>query len=484
MTVIDRRSLLKRGGAGAGALLATTFAQALTSAARAGTESTGPGGAGRRTGAARTLVDAGYGPLRPVADQRGRMILALPEGFTYVTFSETGGTMADGTTVPRNHDGMGCVVGPRGTWRLIRNHENRNAPGDGTLAVGGPAATRYDPLGGGGTVTLDVDPATGRLVRDFVSLNGTIVNCAGGLYQRGGGWITCEETVAGPNQGWAAPHGYCFLVPAEADAAVPAVPLRAMGRFAHEALAQDPRTGFIYETEDSGNDSGFYRFRPRNRANLLAGGTLEALAVEGWPGYSTLTGQLVGRELPVRWVPIANPDPDLEGGEPEVAAQGLVGGAALFNRLEGIWYDDTTGTFFFASTSGGDAGYGQIWRYDPRRERLVLFFESAGGSVLDSPDNVVVTPRGGLLLCEDDASGRDDDTHPLAPGILDVNRLVGLTADARPFEFAVNRLNDSEFAGACFSPDSRTLFVNLFGDSDPGSGMTCAITGPWHRGPL
>ena len=183
-------------------------------------------------------------------------------------------------------------------------------------------------------------------------------------------------------------------------------------------------------------------------------------------------------------MPIAEPDPDLEGGQPDVAAQGLAGGGALFNRLEGIWWDFHTRTFFFASTSGGDAGYGQIWQYDPAGETLTLFFESPGGTVLDSPDNLHVTPRGGILLCEDDATGRDDDTHPLAPGIVDVNRIIGLTREARPFEFAVNRLNDSELAGACFSPDSGTLFFNIFGDNETGSGMTCAVTGPWQNGPL
>ena len=99
-------------------------------------------------------------------------------------------------------------------------------------------------------------------------------------------------------------------------------------------------------------------------------------------------------------------------------------------------------------------------------------------------DNRHVTPRAGILLCEDDATGQDNDTHPLAPGIVDVNRIVALTPDAKPFEFAVNRLNDSERAGACFSPDSRTLFFNIFGDAQAGSGMTCAVTGPWERGPL
>lgn len=480
MVQIDRRGFLLRGGAAAGGAVAATYMDTLTRAAQA-LAAPAPPGAVR---AATTLIPSPYGPLAPVADQRGVEVLALPPGFTYVTFSRTGEAMTDGTPVPRNHDGMGAFAGPGGTIRLVRNHENRNAPGDPNLAVRGPEGTKYDPRGGGGTVTIDYDFQRRELVRDFVSLNGTIVNCAGGLYLRQLGWITCEETVAGPRQGWARPHGYCFLVPTSADGPVPALPLPAMGRFAHEAVAQDLRTGFIYETEDSGNDSGFYRFRPANRADLTAGGSLDMLAVDGRPNHVTLTGQTVGRELPVRWVRIPDPDPDLEAGRPEVAAQGLAGGGALFNRLEGIWYDLSTGDVFFCSTSGGNAGMGQVWRYRPSRETLTLFFESPGGSVLDSPDNLYVTPRGAILLCEDDASGQDDDTHPLAPGITDVNRLVGLTRDARPFEFAVNRLNDSELAGACFGPDARTLFVNIFGDDTPGSGMTCAITGPWHLGPL
>jgi secreted PhoX family phosphatase len=151
---------------------------------------------------------------------------------------------------------------------------------------------------------------------------------------------------------------------------------------------------------------------------------------------------------------------------------------------------------FFVSTSGGDAknpelpnadgyqeGYGQVWEYRPLQSRLVLIYQSPSATALDSPDNLVVSPRGGLLLCEDDAS-QDGDTHPLAPGITDVNRLVGLTRAGQAFEFAVNRFNDSEFAGACFSPDGDTLFVNIFGDGTAGSGMTVAIRGPWARGAL
>ena len=144
------------------------------------------------------------------------------------------------------------------------------------------------------------------------------------------------------------------------------------------------------------------------------------------------------------------------------------------------------------STSGGDAknkdvnsdgfkeGYGQIWEYRQRSRTLVLHYESPGGEVMDSPDNLTVTPRGGLLACEDDASDSNGE-H--------VNRLIGISPRGEAFTFAVNQF-DCELAGACFSPDGKTLFVNLYGDSTgkpedhADEGMTCAITGPWHRGPL
>lgn len=480
MSTLDRRSLLARGAVAAGgALLSGTLFQTLNGAAGAASPAWGT-----TSERGRDRGRGGYGPLRRTADQNGAEILALPEGFTYVTFSKIGDPMSDGTPVPVAHDGMAAFRGRRGATLLIRNHEVRTAPGTVAGSVQGPAQLRYDPLGVGGTTSLLFDTHRGELVRDWVSFAGSIVNCAGGIADRAAGWITSEETVAGPAQGFGRKHGYNFLVPASADRAVAAQPLTAMGRFAHEAVATDPDTGHVYETEDDGNDSGFYRFTPRDRRNLARGGRLEMLAVAGQDQYNAVTGQTVGRSLPVRWIPIDDPDPDLEDGATPVALQGIARGAAMFNRLEGIWYDRETRGFFFNSTSGGDAAYGQVWHYDPRRNKLTLFFESPGGSVLDSPDNLLVTPRGGILLCEDDASGADDDTHPLAPGITDVNRLVGISRRGHAFELAVNTLNDAEFAGACFSHDGRTLFVNIFGDGTPGSGMTCAISGPWHRGAL
>jgi secreted PhoX family phosphatase len=450
-----------------------------------------------------------YGPLVPKApenDPDGFEILALPETFRYVAFSATGEIMSDGNPVPVNLDGMAAFRHPRASYivRLIRNHEVRSGPGTIAGSVLGPAGTKYDAQGVGGTTTLDFDEKTHELVRHFVSLNGTIVNCAGGIGLRYRSWITCEETTAdagsGGGRGWAKNHGYAFEVPVDGNGPAPAVPIPAMGRFAHEAVAVDQRTGIVYQTEDAGSGvgSGFYRYVPVDRWNLLAGGTLQMLGIQGQPQYDARENQEIGRWLPVVWFDVPEPDPASAGNSSprRTFAQAFGQGAAKFNRLEGCWYDG--GSVFFDSTSGGDAkngdvnsdgfaeGYGQIWEYQPLPHggRVRLVFESSGAGELDSPDNLVVTPRGGLILCEDDAGSNDNDTHPLAPGITDVNRLIGLTRQGEAFEFVVNRLSDSELAGACFSPSTKTLFVNIFGGNAPGSGMTLALWGPWHAGPL
>jgi secreted PhoX family phosphatase len=337
------------------------------------------------------------------------------------------------------------------------------------------------------------------------------VNCAGGISYRRRYWLTGEETVGGPDSAdplarFAKRHGYLFQTPVERgpDALEVGVPIVAAGRFSHEAAAVDQRTGIVYETEDpgSGVGAGFYRYTPNVPDNLAAGGVLEMLAVAGQPQVDLREGRTRGDALAVQWVRIDEPDPELTRvGDPRSTFnQGWAKGGAKFNRLEGCWEDDST--IFFVSTSGGDVkngdvnsdgyaeGFGQVWAYRPGAGggTLTLVYESPSGGEMDSPDNLTVTPRGGLIACEDDASSAYVDTHPLAPGIEHVNRLIGLTQAGAAFELAVNVLNGSELAGACFSASGRTLFVNLFGrarfDEDPVEGMTCAITGPWRRGPL
>ncbi len=476
---MDRRSFLKRAAAAGGAVTATTIDSlaAHSAWARECRVERGKGRPGKPGEA--------YGALKRAPDQNGIETLALPEGFHYVTFGKTGQLMSDGFPTPRNHDGMTCLPMSKDIVRLIRNHELRNAAGDFSVGVLGPEATRYDPKGMGGCVTLDFDIRRKQLVRDFVSLNGSIVNCSGGLAYDDAGWLTCEESVDGPAQGFDRPHGYTFFVPKQCDYPAPARPITSMGRFAKEAAVADNASGIVYQTEDAENSSGFYRYVPDDPGDLAAGGILQMLAVRGSPNYDTRTAQRIGAELPVQWVTIDNPSPDPVTSGNRCFAQGFARGGARFNRLEGVFRGEC-GSIYFVSTSGGNAQRGQLWQLIPGfsdRSTLVLAYESPGSSVLDSPDNFCVTPSGGILFCEDDASG-DGDTHRLAPGFTNVDRLIGLGRDGDPFEFAINIHNQSEFAGACFSPDGEILFVNIFGDDSAGSGLTCAIWGPWRRGPL
>jgi secreted PhoX family phosphatase len=317
----------------------------------------------------------------------------------------------------------------------------------------------------GGTTTLVFDSRAGRLLSSFPSLAGTFHNCAGGPTPWGT-WLTCEEGTSGPRVGFKRLHGYVFEVPAQADGPVDPVPLRAMGRFVHEAVAVDPASGVVYLTEDRPT-AGFYRFLPATPGSLRLGGRLQMLAVDGHPAYDTRTSQPGGVALPATWVDIEDPDPPDAGWNPlSVFHQGLGLGGAIFGRLEGCCFD--RGRVLLTATAGGDAGCGQVWEYHSQpdgRGRLRLVFESPAPHFLRQPDNVTVSPRGGVLLCEDH-DGSD--------------RLVGLDPEGRVFEFARNRLSHGEFAGLTYGPSAgHWLFVNI-----QSPGMTLAITGPWQRGCL
>ncbi|MDP9440607.1 MAG: PhoX family protein, partial [Actinomycetota bacterium] len=317
MTIIDRRSFLKVSAATVGgAVVATPALQRLTehAALAQAQPSTGEGGGSGRSRRQTVEPSRGYGALRRLPDQRGVEVLALPLGFSYVTFGWTASPLQEGGVHGRSHDGMGSFAGPAGTTRLIRNHEIRTAPGDTALGVPPNGLPKYDPSANGGCITIDFDTAQQSPVREFSSIAGTHVNCAGGVAYRHAGWLSCEETVADAGQKYGKQHGYAFFVPASGNGKqMNPQPLTAMGRFAHEAVAVDPRNGFVYETEDAGNDSGFYRFIPANPTNLLAGGTLQMLAVKNAPNYDAIRNQQLGTNLQVEWVTVPNPDPDLTG---------------------------------------------------------------------------------------------------------------------------------------------------------------------------
>jgi secreted PhoX family phosphatase len=453
----------------------------------------------------------GYGPLRAAGEE-----LALPSGFQYAVLSTEGDPMDDGFPVPKAMDGMAAFPLANGNVLLIRNHEDSETgarlrprpPGSTSSTAGilngilnthyGPRDFAYDTYAGGGTVSLEVEPrGRRRRVSEHWSLVGTLRNCAGGPTPWGS-WLSCEETLEAPSPtGYAQDHGYVFEVPVVTSPGSPAaaVPLKRLGRFAHEAVAVDPATGIVYETEDQGDTSGFYRFVPDvkpTQPGQLGPGRLEMMRLGGMVNYEAAIGQTPGVALPVDWVPVANPDPTphtvVVGGVTMSAVyyQGLGAGGAIFRRLEGCWYSE--GKIYFVSTNGGNMGFGQVWVYDPRAETVKLIFESPGVDVLDGPDNIAVSPRGGLILCEDAGSAQ---------------YLRGISTSGQIFDFARNLHSSVEFAGTCFAPDGKTLFVNIYGRSTVRTtapykslvqipvgpekrerAITLAIWGPWGSGPL
>jgi secreted PhoX family phosphatase len=267
-------------------------------------------------------------------------------------------------------------------------------------------------------------------------------------------------------------HGYVFEVPSAAMGLVAPAPLKAMGRFKHEAACIDPRTGVVYMTEDVANGL-FYRFLPNDRRNLAAGGRLQALGLVEAPGGGDTRNFEARSFAPrswktVRWI-------DLDGADnpyDDIHRRGFDKGAAMFARGEGLYFGQ--GELYFTCTSGGAIGAGQIFRYVPSPSegqpgekdqpgRLQLFVESADTQVLDYADNLVVAPWGHVIVCEDRYSE------------VDRNHLRGVTPDGKVYTVGRNVFTgNSEFAGACFSPDGGTLFVNI---QNPG--ITLAVTGPW-----
>ncbi len=498
-----RRSFLQ----GSGAFAAATFTNSLAALYARNAEAAACGGFSGQ-------VAGPYGPIAPVADQStGLPLLQLPAGFRYTSFAWTGDTILDGRPCPSNHDGMAVVmtrrVGRGDEHVLIRNHER----GFGSASSMIMARGRYDngvSSGGsalGGTTNLVFRDDNWVSVEP--SLGGTLINCGGGPTPWGS-WLTCEETLSNELSTHRKRHGYVFEVAANASE-TSGNPIIGMGRFSHEAAAVDPVTGYVYLTEDLRNVSGFYRFAPNDikgrLGSLEAGGRLQAAKVAGRNNASLIIAKRCD-EYTLEWIDIASPDQDAGPvGGPQLPGfdvnprgsgpfvQAWAAGALQLARSEGIWY--SAGKMYIVDTATGidgtnrpGRGEGAVWELDLASMKLKAIFVSDNQLVGNNPDNITVSPRGGILVCEDGGGSVD----PFGTG----TRLLGISAEGDSFIFCKNNVElnatqvgaagklvaagdyrDFEFCGACFDPSGKVLFVNI---QTPG--ITFAIWGPWGRGTL
>jgi uncharacterized protein len=429
-------------------------------------------------------------PFPPLMDDP-KGLLALPPGFKYTVVTHAGETrLKSGHPTPTLHDGTAVFGNGTKQYTLIQNHE---IGATDPLGVPQIAGTVYDSGVGsaGGCTVISVD-RDGTNHGEWVGISGTLTNCAGGPTPWGT-WWTCEETENKANGTTRLKdHGYVFEVWGDGKTAHP-VPLKALGRYAHEAVAVDRDKQHVYLSEDSSNPNGlFYRWTAPAGYRLgkdswkdlqdVDFGTLEAMAIlnddgKAIPDVAYLTSAQLLRPFRVAWVPV----PDRDAVTVSTRKQFTDGQVTRGKKFEGVYgtHDGVYVVNSFAKIgttdipADGVPHEGMIWFYNYKHQtiQLVTYFPAnpaadKGAAAkyedfnFDAPDNVTVTPWGSLILAEDGLAS----SHVLSsvPG--------GPT-----YAIARNMLNDSEFTGPTFSEDGKVLFVNI---QTPG--ITLAITGPWR----
>ncbi len=463
---LNRRQLIHRGAAGAGLVVIGNLTSWFpASASTTGARRSGGILATARRRTARSWA-TGYGRLVPDPDT----LLDLPEGFSYTIISQAGQplTGVEGM-LPDAFDGT-ALFEIEGKRYLVRNSEQGYAEEDEPVEFPTLAAPEftYDPAALGGTTTTELD-ADNNVVAEYVSLAGTAGNCAGGVTPWGT-WLTCEETEDRTGDGGLTKdHGFVFEVdPVNTANNENPTPLEGLGRFAHEAVVIDPNTGIVYLTEDASGPNGLlYRATPTTPlggyGSLRDGATLEALvALDGGSFVPDLSPYEVGTVLDTEWAAIIDPLAE------EVSTRSQLNRVTRSRKFEGAWWGEDAAyivTSYARLDDGSVAEHdGQVWRLDPAANtmELVVRFDvnaDPASDNFDGPDNITVSPHGGLILCSDGEGAQ---------------HLYTVNTDGEPSMFARNARDEGEFTGATFSADGETLFVNL---QSPGT--TFAIQGPW-----
>lgn len=133
----------------------------------------------------------------------------------------------------------------------------------------------------------------------------------------------------------------------------------------------------------------------------------------------------------VDWVDV----PDRDAKTVSVRKQFTDGQVTRARKLEGMWCGDG-GVYIVSSyartESPGQAHDGAVWFYDPKRRTLTLKVllgvnpDPSKDGAFDGPDNITVSPYGGLVIAEDGEG---------------VQHLFGATDSGRTYPIARNELN-------------------------------------------
>jgi uncharacterized protein len=409
-------------------------------------------------------------PAGPRPDPAG--ILDLPRGFSYNVLATGGQTPVvsteSGKTFPMPEDPDANVLTPAigGGWWLTTAHElTEPRPGDfqgdaGKAAVDEQAITDDGDSDGWGSVTrLRLSPGGRRVLESEVITTGLHNLCAGDLTPWGTMLVNEEFPFRDDPQlrsGWAW----------EVDPVTGhATRLTGMGRFSHEqqALRAD---GAWYLTDDRGDFRFLYRFVPNSRFNLV-NGRLYGLAFDRASGHGSWVGPL-----------------DYRDPHADMVARGYDPAVAGFDKIEGI-IAGPHGRSLYMSESGATGKPGAVWRFTQLSDqgldgRVVLEGDFAE---LSHPDNLRFTPRGDLLVLED--NGSDLGRQPATGGrnqlwLFPRGRAHGgrVFAVVQATSGGDEEPVGGEPTGPWFHPNGRVMYLSI--QADPS--YILAVRGPWMKG--